>query len=240
MAVLLPYWRESWTVATALACYALGAAYSLPPVRLKERGAAGLLAAAVAQRTLPALVIGAVWGCLDAGSLGWALLGMLVGVRYILIHQAQDRSVDLESGVQTFATQHPGHITTLLRAAFAGEIVTIAAVCALLAASDPATLILPAAYLVHTAFYYRLYLKVVGRPTLTSFAHVPLADLYGLFLPIGLLFMLAVRDVHWLVVVPLEIAWGWRGAQQVLAPYHHLVHPPAGPAPDRALDKERL
>jgi len=59
--VLLPYYQDRKVILAVVLCYMLGTAYSLPPIRLKERGIASLLGSAIAQRSLPALVIGAVW-----------------------------------------------------------------------------------------------------------------------------------------------------------------------------------
>ena len=40
----------------------------------------GLLGAAIAQRSFPALVVGAVWQSIGIVTLGWAFLGFLVGI----------------------------------------------------------------------------------------------------------------------------------------------------------------
>ena len=53
----LPYWQQPGVIVSLISAYALAAFYSLPPLRLKERGAAGLIAAVAAQRTLPCFVV---------------------------------------------------------------------------------------------------------------------------------------------------------------------------------------
>jgi len=81
------------------------AAYSLRPVRLKERGIAGLVASSLAQRSVPILIVFAV---VDVWSLGgMALFGAVTatGLRYIVSHQIADVANDRRSSTNTFVTR---------------------------------------------------------------------------------------------------------------------------------------
>lgn len=82
----------------------IAALYSLPPVRLKERGVLGPLAAALAQRTLPAAIIFEGLGAWDVVAVGFTALSTLIGLCWIIVHQLQDRKNDRRSGVRTLAT----------------------------------------------------------------------------------------------------------------------------------------
>jgi cytochrome P450/4-hydroxybenzoate polyprenyltransferase len=82
----------------------LGAAYSLPPARFKERGMLGWGIATLAQRTLPMAMIFQCLGAWSAGAVGLTLLTSLTGLRYIIRHQLIDLQNDLRAGVRTAAT----------------------------------------------------------------------------------------------------------------------------------------
>jgi len=112
----------------------LALAYSARPVRLKERGVAGVASAAIAQWTLPVVAIAtAAPNGLDARAALIAALSAALGVRWMLIHQLHDAAADRRAGVQTFATENRS-APRLLDGVFAVE---LAAVIGLLAVSWP-------------------------------------------------------------------------------------------------------
>ncbi len=94
---------------------ALLVAYSLPPIRLKERGLLGVVADALYGFTVPLLItlttfgqLGATWPPHNSPA-PWLLLvawSFLCGTRSILYHQASDIANDRSAGVTTFATRH--------------------------------------------------------------------------------------------------------------------------------------
>ena len=92
------------SICLAILAYFFIAFYSLPPFRFKERGALGLIVAAAAQRTLPALLF---FDAYDHWRLDTSLLSLLfffIGLRWIIGHQLWDLENDLRSGAQTYAT----------------------------------------------------------------------------------------------------------------------------------------
>jgi len=96
----LPLW-VAWALAATL--------YSLPPVRLKERGAIGLAATIVAQQPLPAAMAFAALGYLrEWGALAFVAYITLRGVSSDVGHQMRDRERDEAAGATTFAVRH-GH-----------------------------------------------------------------------------------------------------------------------------------
>ena len=103
---LSPYYSQPSVIITVLGAYILATSYSLPPLRLKEKGIWGVVVASAAQRISPLLVGMSVLGLYDLVSVLWLLFNFGIGVRYILIHQYKDIENDIRSGVSTFAIQH--------------------------------------------------------------------------------------------------------------------------------------
>jgi len=200
----------------ALMCYVLGTAYSAPPLRLKERGVLGLLGAAIAQRSLPVVVTGTLWNQLGPEVWAWVILSTMVGIRYILIHQYLDRAADVVSQVETFAVRRPRAVLRLLITCFMLEIVAILALTIQVGVHSPAFQYFIGAYGLYAVVYAMLYCQWVGPLSLTTYAHVPLEDLYHLFLPLWLYAMLCMVAWPWLVCLPLVIVWLRRRARQYL------------------------
>jgi 4-hydroxybenzoate polyprenyltransferase len=102
-------WRAQPAAALAYAgSWLIFTFYSVPPVRLKVRGLAGVFADAVGSTLLPCLL--AAFIAANAGGrfdLQWiatvALWTLAWGLRGILWHQALDHAADSRSGVRTFA-----------------------------------------------------------------------------------------------------------------------------------------
>lgn len=111
--VLLFYWRgDPLLFSLYLAAWVAFTLYSVPPFRLKERGAAGLVADACGAHLFPTLVavvlvfrrggapLDAVW---LASVAAWSLA---LGLRGNLWHQLGDLRNDEKAGLLTFARRH--------------------------------------------------------------------------------------------------------------------------------------
>lgn len=79
--------------------------YSLPPLRFKERGLAGLITAAIGQRTLPAIVLISAMQDIPISVFLYLALLTINGLHWIIIHQAIDLQNDERSGIKTYAVQ---------------------------------------------------------------------------------------------------------------------------------------
>ena len=180
-----------------LACYAAAwlafTFYSVPPIRLKGRGFAGVVADGAGAQLFPTLTA-AVAAFAAAGAapdpLWLAALGLWAlgyGLRGNLCHQLGDREADLRSGVTTFAAGRHGAAAERLAvlAAFAAELAGLAVVLALLGWLLP---------IVGLALYGWLALQrarewgvqsvvVAGAPG----SHIVLQEYYDVFLPLALL-----------------------------------------------------
>lgn len=218
---LLPYREAGLQLAIILGfSYLVNISYSLRPLRLKERGLAGLISASVAQRALPILVFGIIWKDLGWAVLGWSTLGFLVGLRYILIHQQEDLLTDRESGVKTFASKHLAILPALMRIIFVSEIFDLLGVLISIAFQNPLFYYYIGLVGLYLIGYLTLYNRYIGKPSLFSYVYVPLEEVYSILLPIGLLLLLIKVQPLWALFLPVEIAWKRRCIKQYMTlPY---------------------
>ena len=101
--IALPF-HSLRTIIIVLLCYFFMTFYSLPPLRFKERGVLGMLVAASAQRTLPALVFFDAFDHWGLDALLICILYLFVGLRWIIGHQIWDLDNDRRAGVETYTT----------------------------------------------------------------------------------------------------------------------------------------
>lgn len=102
----LPFLGRAWFVVLWLAWILLTTSYSLPPLRLKERGLVGLLATIAAQQTLPTMLVFAAFGeLLSWGALVFGVFATARGISSDLGHQMRDWSHDVDTGTTTFAVR---------------------------------------------------------------------------------------------------------------------------------------
>jgi 4-hydroxybenzoate polyprenyltransferase len=125
-----PFWQAPGFLLLWGLWVVIATAYSLPPVRLKERGLWGVIAPAVAQSVLPPLLFFAAFDHLMAWDtvLLVAYFGMK-GVSIALGQQKQDLGGDLRTETTTFAVQvGQEQIARIYTAALLVEQVLLAAV----------------------------------------------------------------------------------------------------------------
>jgi 4-hydroxybenzoate polyprenyltransferase len=160
-------------------------AYSVPPLRLKERGRAGMAGAAMAQWGLPVLVVASAepGGWRHATTLLFALLSTAIGVRCIAVHQIADASADRRAGVSTYLCRR-AHAHRVLGGIFAGELVLLGpALAASWPRSSPAVIAL-CVYLLYEGSPIRSSERLSLR--LAGFAQAPLKHYYFFALPVAL------------------------------------------------------
>jgi 4-hydroxybenzoate polyprenyltransferase len=191
-----------------LAGLLLAGAYSLPPFRLKERGAMGLAAGAVSQWVLPVLAISAVQRGGWSRPAAWCLafLGLAIGIRWMAIHQLQDIVADRRAGVRTYASRG-GQMWPVLLGAFVAEVVLLAATLVLMWPQS-----LPAAAALAFWIGQQTLLRPRGEPMrqrLQGYDHAPLAEYYFLLLPVTLALARGLSSPAFLVVAAVFVALGW-------------------------------
>jgi 4-hydroxybenzoate polyprenyltransferase len=102
----LPFLHRPWFALLWGAWFCTATFYSLPPLRFKERGLSGLVAAIFAQQTLPTLLIFAAFGHLASwGALVFVIYATARGVSSDVGHQMRDWAQDAETETPTFAVR---------------------------------------------------------------------------------------------------------------------------------------
>ena len=193
-----------------LASFGLAAAYSLAPVRLKERGFLGVLAAALAQRTLPAAIVFEAMGAWDSASVMLCLLSTPIGIRYMLVHQISDEAADRAAGVSTFATERgtPRLKRYIGRLVFPGELALLAVTLWLMSYTAPGLVPAVTLYLAWCA------LQIATRKdsgwSFASDTYRVLAPFYYLFLPVTLAVLLTAREPGFWPALLLTCIWTCR------------------------------
>jgi len=222
-ALVFPYSRLS----IALLCieYLLPTVYSIPPLRLKERGALGVLCDSLGAHAVPCLYAVSVMAneaAVPPARYVWLIPALVVtgfvwslclGIKGIIIHEFEDRAGDLQAGVSTLATGLNFRAVRLpVNRVYVLELMAFAGLLAVLAPVAP---ILP----VIVGFYIlSLYTKVFrdldfylfdSRPEATvqwwQFSH----PLYECYLPLALAVQLSWRHPV-LALLPLVQIWGFR------------------------------
>lgn len=95
--------------------------YSAPPIRLKERGVAGIIADSLYAHGVPPILAAYTFSmAIDRPFLGYKLLWLFAwqfasGVRNILMHQSEDIAADIRSGSRNFAMgfSHAGFLFSI-------------------------------------------------------------------------------------------------------------------------------
>jgi hypothetical protein len=192
---LLPY-LGAWTAFTL---------YSLPPFRLKARGAAGVLADAAGAHLFPTLVAVAVvlrFGGLEASPVWLCATGLWAfayGLRGILWHQLLDVDADRAAAIPTFVAGNPrARVTALARwIVFPVEITAFAVMLSQMPSYLP--ILFLALYGLLVKRRLRVFLMdaviVEPRPRYLIILH----EYYDLFLPLALLLACAWQS-------PLDLA----------------------------------
>ena len=141
---ILPW--DGTSVGLLLLEFALFAAYAVPPLRLKERGAWAVLADGAYAYAVPAVLAAHTFGLRGERPVGWTFFGPLfcwqlsLGARHFLNHVALDRWNDLETRTPTLATRRGNGFIHLLvrRLVLPAEILTLLAFLVVLGGPGPA------------------------------------------------------------------------------------------------------
>jgi 4-hydroxybenzoate polyprenyltransferase len=122
----LPFLGRPWFVPLWLLWILAATLYSLPPLRLKERGLVGLAATITAQQTLPVALLFAAFGQpVSWGALVFLLFATARGISSDVGHQMRDWSHDADTDTGTFAVRY-GYRTVQIVYAISLEIERLA------------------------------------------------------------------------------------------------------------------
>jgi 4-hydroxybenzoate polyprenyltransferase len=187
--------------------------YSCPPLRLKERGVAGVIADALYAHALP-VILAAYTFLLASGSSSsyfpFALLffwQFMCGVRNILIHQLEDRDTDLRCGTLTLAgTLSIGTSYNILRGILAAELFLCIAFFAYLGYYNASLhYVLAAIFLVSVQDVLR-YMHIMREDLPDAPLRYFPNNVYEKWLPVLYLLLLAGSDHYFLIILVLHLA----------------------------------
>lgn len=199
----------------ALALYSMAwvafALYSVPPFRLKARGAGGVLADAVGAHVCPHLLMAVVilaavdrpgdaWWLAAVGA--WALA---CGIRGALWHQLSDAGQDARAGIRTYAIAHPGWARRLgAWLAFPVELVAFGVLLAL--AEAPLAILAVLAYVLLEAERVRRWGNTVVVVEPAPNYRIAMHEFYVAFYPLAFLATAALRDPSDAIVLLAHLA----------------------------------
>jgi len=195
--------------------------YSVPPLRLKSRGLAGVVADACGAHLFPTLVaVALAFAALRVpvdllwliGVAAWALG---YGLRGNLWHQLLDRDSDHASGVRTFAQRHPPEVAARLATWFAFPL-ELAGLTVLLWKMDHVLPVLALA--VHLCLGYRRVRLWKMRPVVADPKpgfFIVLHEYYDVLLPVSVLLASALSHPFDLAVLAIHLLLFHRRAADV-------------------------
>lgn len=190
--VLLVSRLSPYVLVMAALTFVLGASYSLPPLRFKERGVLGLIVSSAAQRCMPVMVTAGLFHPRTSLILLFLSCSFLSGLRYILIHQVIDIENDRKADVHTFAEKNYAYCVRGIYAVFLLEIVSMALLLFMIRRPVIWLSVLPAVLLDSTACM--AVRNCMMKPVFTTFYCVPGEAFYNIYLPL-ILTVLSVREM---------------------------------------------
>lgn len=214
--ILFVGWAPAaWVGYSTVACillamdFLLPTIYSMPPIRLKERGILGVISDASAAHLVPTLFLAAVFlaspDARTSENLLFAAMAAvwysIVGLRGILNHQILDREADIASGVTTMVTaMDTVHALKWTRTGFYTlEMTAFALLVATLAATGwvivPVVVLAAVLEVAKRLFGWEETYVVSGGVDRTLRAYLPFANnvFYNLWLPLALCVEVAIR-----------------------------------------------
>ena len=203
---VFPWLTNPQVFINVLICYFFAITYSGTSLRFKERGGMGILVASLSQRTMLVSLVFIIAENFNVIATLFLVLTLIIGFRWMLIHQLDDYERDLEGGVQTFTTQNSMKVSSrLLTWLFNAEIVLLI--------SFPLLFNIIEFWIIF--FLYALFTIAMSNAfsntpwqmlQTPSTAYLVLADFYFLYWPLGLAIIYALyQPISWLVVFFLLI-----------------------------------
>lgn len=190
----------------------LAHAYSHRPLRLKERGPIGIVAAAAAQWMMPVLAVAAlrVDGWRQPATWALALFALAIGIRWMTIHQLHDRDADRRAELRTFGASGRD-LEPWLRGALVAEVALLVLVVVLAWPRSAVPLVAALLWLALDLCWRRG--RAPMRARLRTYGGAPLAELYFLLLPLALTLERALASPSFVV---LAFAIGVLGSDYVV------------------------
>jgi 4-hydroxybenzoate polyprenyltransferase len=206
MTLLIPFVANPYLPVTALVSYVIAIAYSVRPLRLKERGLIGLLVAAFAQRSAPLMIGMGIFQSYGEASWLLVVLFVIIGLRWMLVHQLLDFDSDRHTQVATFVQSiGKDRATALMKhIIFPMEVICFCLWVGNVCMALPAIIIVVPIYLVWQVGAFLARRGVAPMYSWTRYGFLPLTDLYYVFLPLTMGALLVAQDPRYAI---LFIMW---------------------------------
>ena len=169
---------------TLIATYLIGAAYSMPPFRFKEKGVYGLIISSFAQRCMPVIVLSFLIRQEWSFTILFIVTSFIIGLRYILIHQIIDLENDRLSGVRTFASDHLKQVVFGVFVVFFIELILLGII--IVYVDSPILWGIVCLSAITEWTQCRMVTRFMGQRVMTTFCNVPLEGFENLMLPLAL------------------------------------------------------
>jgi 4-hydroxybenzoate polyprenyltransferase len=181
---------DRWTLAAIAACHLIAWSYSFPP-RFKEHVWIGPVVAS-AQYWAPSAVMLVAWRAAFPAALCWIAILAVYGLRITIVHQSLDRQADIATGVRTTAVAigEPA-ARVLLRILFGAEVCLSLLLIVLLVDRPVAPITAPLFLLPALNIAWRRFRG--QQIKLTTYAYVPLSELYETVVPLALALTALIR-----------------------------------------------
>jgi len=185
--------------------------YSYRRFGIKQCGIWGLVVSSLAQRVCPLFAIFYIFYDWSFTSLLVTLLSFFIGLRWILIHQAEDQGNDNISHTHSFVASLGSKVRLL-------SIITTIFVCELLCLSViflqnarfSFSFVVPMVYLVFQLSMLPFWMKVGWTRMVISYDFAPLADFYFLWLGIYLVLALTIHNTICIILLFPVLCFGYR------------------------------
>lgn len=187
--------------------------YSIPPIRLKTKGIAGVFADACGAHLFPScLIISSLYFCMGQ-SINWlwfaavAIWALAFGLRGILSHQFEDRDKDIIAKVNTYATGiNPGQFKNKAKFILAIELVAFIVIALMI--NQIIVLIFLLLYIINLLMRYKLYNTRLTIITLSEKGNrrAIMNEYYQVFFPISILVCIAIYQPYAWIILLLHIA----------------------------------
>ena len=217
---VLPWWIvpiDPWAALVLIGLVGLSIAYSVPPVRLKGRAAAGIVADAFVAHVLPVTLafpeLGgagqrtATWWWAAVAAACWAF-GF--GVRNIVVHEVLDADGDRAAGIRTYVVARgvPRAVRTG-RDAFALELLGLLALLAVTAVTAWGVALFFALHWLLWLHHRRFERPPIDTVPTTADAWLPVAEFYEVWPALAFGVALGLRDPVWWWLVGAVVVVFW-------------------------------
>lgn len=186
--------------------------YSIPPIRLKNRGILGVLADGCGSHVFTSLLMVASVSYMTEQKINWiwftsvGIWALCYGLRGILWHQFADRDNDIKVNLNTYASKiHPNAFKKKARLLIAIELIALTVLLSQLALITPIVALILYFILVYIRYdRYKNQIVLVLKKDEQPF-QILMADYYQMLLPVSLLLLAATMNYLNLIVLSIHI-----------------------------------